>query len=376
MRKYRLRIGLDVDDILYECNAYALKLLRDKYGDRPELQLNHITSWGLQGDISDERIPYFNSPKFVREQPIFPGAQKFVRELCKIADVFFVTAVPANCMSERAKRLLHDFPEVPAGNALIGTRKDIVNLDILLDDAAHNISSSQASYPVLMRRPWNEDLSGLLSVNSYDDFLHLAKIIGKSFVEKRPDLSSGGVLCLVGPSGTGKNKLSAALTQDRRFCKVLTSTTRPRMEGEPEDNYRFITPEEFRKEQEAGAFIETTVYSRYSFGTSDKEIDPIVQAGKIAVLPIDICGALSIKNRYRSKALLVFTSRTKKEILMDILHRPISDEDKVNRMLSLDLENRNIEFCDIAVRYDDGITKCLQTIYEELHLQKSGTRVK
>ncbi|MBQ9468134.1 MAG: hypothetical protein IJU52_03920 [Clostridia bacterium] len=374
MRKYRLRIGLDVDDILYECNSYALKLLRDKYGDRPELQINHITSWGLQGDISDERIPYFNSPKFVREQPLFPGAQKFVRELCKIADVFFVTAVPANCMSERAKRLLNDFPEVPAGNALIGTRKDIVNLDILLDDAAHNISSSMASYPVLMRRPWNADMSGLLSVTSYDDFLHLAKIIGKSFVEKRPDLSAGGVLCLVGPSGTGKNKISAALTQDRRFEKVLTSTTRPRMENEPENQYRFISPEEFEKEENAGAFIETTVYSTYRFGTSGKDIDPIVQSGRIAVIPIDICGALSIKNRYRSKALLVFTSRAKKEILMDILHRPISDADKVNRMLSLDLENRNIEFCDMAVRYDEGIPKCLQTIYEALHLPRASQR--
>ena len=32
MRKYRLRIGLDVDDILYECNSYALRLLKEKYG--------------------------------------------------------------------------------------------------------------------------------------------------------------------------------------------------------------------------------------------------------------------------------------------------------------------------------------------------------
>ena len=368
MRKYRLRIGLDVDDVLYECNSYALKLLRDKYGDRPELEINHIRTWGLLGDLSDERLAFFSSPKFVRAQPLFPGAKKFVRELCRIADVFFVTAVPAQCMSARAKRLLEDFPEVPAGNVLIGTRKDIVNLDILLDDSAHNISTSQASYPVLMRRPWNGDLSGLLSVNSYDDFIHLAKIIGKSFIEKKPDLTHGGVLCLIGPSGTGKTKISAALTRDERFSKVLTTTTRPRMQGEAEDAYRFISHEQFLKEKEEGAYIETTVYSNYSFGTSEKEIDPIVKSGRIAVIPIDICGAMTIKNLYRSKAMLVFTHREKREILMDILHRPITDEDKVKRMLSLDLENRNIEFCDFAVRYDDGVEKCLETIYKELGL--------
>lgn len=368
MRRYRLRIGLDVDDILYECNSYALELLRKKYGDDPVFDLNHINTWGLLGDRSDERIGYFSDPEFVKTQPIFPGAQKFVRDLCKIADVFFITAVPPECMSARAERLKTDFPEVPTGNIIIGTRKDIVNLDILLDDAAHNISSSQASYPVLMRRPWNTDLSGLLSVNSFSDFLHLAKLIGNSFVEKTPDLSHGGLLCLVGPSGTGKTKIAAALTNDPRFEKPLTTTTRPKKDSEPDDAYRFVSPEQFLKEKEGDKFIETTVYSKYYFGTSAEQIVPIVESGKIAVIPIDICGALTLKNIYRSRVVLVFTDREKKNILMNILHRPISDEDKVRRMMSLDLELRNIELCDFAMKYDDGVDVCVERILEELHM--------
>lgn len=368
MRRYRLRIGLDVDDILYECNSYALSLLRKKYGDNPAFDLNHINTWGLLGDISDERISYFTDPGFVRNQPIFPGAQKFVRDLCKIADVFFVTAVPPECMSARAERLRQDFPEVPAGNIIIGTRKDIVNLDILLDDAAHNISSSQASYPVLMRRPWNTDLSGLLSVNSFSDFLHLAKMISNSFVEKEPDLSRGGVLCIVGPSGTGKTKIAFALTKDPHFVKPLTTTTRPKKDTESPDAYRFVTDEEFIKERDSGGFIETTVYSKYFYGTSEDQIAPIVESGKIAVIPIDICGALTLKNIYRSRAVLVFSSREKREILLNILRRGTSDDDKVRRMLSLDLEMRNIELCDFAVKYDDGADACVETIKRELHI--------
>lgn len=368
MRRYRLRIGLDVDDILYECNSYALELLKEKYGDDPVFDLNHINTWGLLGDKSDERIEFFSDPEFVKAQPMFPGAQKFVRELCKIADVFFITAVPPACMSARAERLAADFPEVPKGNILIGTRKDIVNLDILLDDAAHNISSSQASYPVLMRRPWNTDLSGLLSVNSFSDFIHLAKIIGNSFVEKTPDLSHGGVMCLVGPSGTGKTKIASALTADPHFVKPLTTTTRPRKENEAPDAYRFVSPEQFLKEKDGDKFIETTVYSKYYFGTSAEQIVPIVESGRIAVIPIDICGALTLKNVYRSRAVLVFTDREKKNILMNILHRPISDDDKVRRMMSLDLELRNIELCDFAVRYDDGVDVCVDEIRKYLHI--------
>ena len=368
MRKYRLRIGLDVDDVLYQCNFYALKLLKDKYGDRPELDINKIKVWGLQGDITDERIKYFSSPDFVRNQPMFPGAQKFVRDLCRIAEVFFVTAVPAQCMSARAERLAVDFPEVPAGNTLIGTRKDIINLDILLDDGAHNVSASQATYPVLMRQPWNIDLSGILSVNTYSDFLHLARLIGNSFIEKKPDLTNGGVLCLVGPSGTGKTEIASLLTKDRRFKKPLTTTTRPRNEGESENAYRFVDEEQFLREKNANEFIETTVYGRNYFGTSEKHIKPITDKGKIAVIPIDICGALTLKNIYRSRCVLVFTDRDKRNILNDIIRRKISDSDKINRIMSIDFEMRNMELCDFSVQFEYGAEKCVKKILKEIHL--------
>ena len=375
MRKYRLRIGLDVDDVIYECNSYALDLLKKKYGDDPIFDINHISGWGKMGDLSDERLEYFSSPDFVKSQPMFPGAQKFVRDLCKIADVFFITSVPPQCMSARAERLAGDFPEVPAENILIGTRKDIVNIDILLDDAEHNISSSQALYPVLMRRPWNTDLSGLLSVNTYADFIHLAKIIGNSFVEKTPDVTHGGVLCLVGPSGTGKTKIASALTADEMFVKPLTTTTRQRKKNEPEDAYRFVSMKRFLKEKDEGKFIETTVYSKNYYGTSEDQIVHIVESGKIAVIPIDICGALTFKNVYRSRAVLVFTNREKKSILANILNRSVSDDDKIRRLMSLDLELRNIELCDFAVRYDDGVDACVEAIKNELHIGGGAKRV-
>ncbi len=375
MRKYRLRIGLDVDDILYECNSYALKLLREKYGNIPALDINNIRVWGMQGDILDERISYFSSPDFVASQPLYPGAQKFVRELCKIADVFFVTAVPINCMSTRARRLSEDFPAVPSGNIIIGTRKDVVNFDILLDDGAHNISSSLASYPVLMRRPWNSDLSGVLSVNSYNDFIHLAKMIGNSFVGKKPDLKNGGVLCIVGPSGTGKTEIAEALTADPKFEKPLTTTTRPRLEGEDKNAYRFVTERQFIKERDNGEFIETTVYGKYFFGTTVSNIAPIIDSGRIAVIPIDICGAVTLKNLYGQRALLVFTERNKKDIYLNIINRKISNDDKVSRLMSLDFELRNIELCDFAVNFDLGTEKCVEKIYEELNMKREEDNV-
>ena len=171
-------------------------------------------------------------------------------------------------MSARALRLQRDFPEIPAENILLGTRKDLVRLDILLDDGAHNISHSPATYPVLFRKPWNTHLSGLLSVNAYDDFLHLVEMLRVASATSRPDLSHGGVVCLVGPTGSGKNEITSELIRRHGMEKPVSATTRPRREGETAADYRFLTEEQFRTEAEAGQFLETTVYSGYHFGTS------------------------------------------------------------------------------------------------------------
>ena len=361
MRKYRLRIGLDVDDTLYECNAYALRLLRAKHGDRSELTMDNISSWGRFGDVRDERLAYFADPDFVRAQPLYAGAQRMVRSLTQFAEVFFVTAAPPACMSARAQRLAADFPEVPVQNILIGTRKDIVNLDILLDDAAHNIAASTATYPVLMRRPWNNDLSGLLSVNSFDDFVHLAQTIANSFVAQPPCLASGGVICLVGPAGTGKNALVQALVGRGVAYKPLTTTTRAPLPHEDENAYRFVSKQQFLDERQKDNFVETTVYGTHFYGTTRGSF-AAVDEGKIAVLPIDVCGAVTMKNRYRERALLVFCRRDKRRILENILARTAPDEEKINRLLSLDFELRNDELCDVAVDIDDGVERCVDAI--------------
>lgn len=354
MKKYRLSVGLDVDDILYDCNAYALEKLNAEKGFDPPLSVYDIRAWGQSGDPADGRLAYFDRPDFVAEQPLLPGACEFVRELSRIADVFFVTAVPAACMTARAMRLSADFPGVPEDHILIGAHKDLVELDILLDDGAHNIEHTPATYPVLFRKPWNTHLSGLLSVNSYDDFVHLVKMIRHAFVAEKPDLRDGGALCLVGPTGSRKNEIARALSAREGFVKPVTATTRPRRAGEGKEDYRFLSERQFIREAEAGTFLETTVYGGYRYGAAATDLDEIINAKKaVAVIPIDICGALSLKNRYRKRALLVFLNREKAAVVYDIVSRDLPPAEKTGRILSLPAEYRNEELCDLVIDSDD-----------------------
>ena len=367
MKKYRIRVGLDVDDTLYECNSYAVSIINKRHPDEEPLKIEEIKGWGSSGRHSDERIKLYSDPEFVRTQPVTEGAQEFVKKLSEIADVFFITAVPACCMSARAERLIKDFPEIPGENIIMGTRKDVISLDLMLDDGAHNISSSRAAYPVLFRKPWNTDLSGLLSVNSYDDFLHFCEMVRNSFSEKFPKLGNGGVLCLVGPSGSSKTEIANGLMQFDGFDKPLTSTTRPRRNTEGEESYRFISEAQFIQEKNEGRYIETTVYSGYHFGTSEKDISPIVERGGIAVIPIDICGAITLKNLYRQRAMLVFTRRERADAIKSIIGRDIDIDDKTRRIMSLDFEYRNSEICDVEVKVGNDINAAIEKIVELVH---------
>ncbi len=362
MRKYRIRVGLDVDDTLYECNSYAVDIINRRHPDEEPIRIEDIRSWGGAERHGEERVALYSDPEFVSTQPVSEGAQEFVKKLSEIADVFFITAVPARVMSARAERLLKDFPEIPPQNIMMGTRKDVISLDIMLDDGAHNISSSRAAYPVLFRKPWNAGLSGLLSVNSYDDFLHFCEMVRNSFAEKSPHLSEGGVLCLVGPSGSSKTEIAGELTKLDGFEKPLTSTTRPRRRTEDASAYRFIGEKQFLEEMRAGNYFETTVYSGYHFGTSEKDIESIVKRGHIAVIPIDICGAITLKNLYRERAMLVFTRRDRAAAIKSIIGRDIDIDDKTRRIMSLDFEYRNSEVCDTEVEVSDDISAAVGEI--------------
>lgn len=95
----------------------------------------------------------------------------------EIADVYFITAVAPAFMGIRAKQILTAFPEFPPENIILGNAKNLVQFDIILDDAIHNVLETPATYPVLMRKPWNWKMTGLLSVNQMSEFVSLVRQI-------------------------------------------------------------------------------------------------------------------------------------------------------------------------------------------------------
>ena len=144
--KKTFKVVVDCDDVLFDCNGYAVtKLNREKeYAYKKE----DITAWGELGCGLDERLIYFRDPVFVRDMPVLPKAREFIQALSRRAEIFIATSVAAECAGERVSSIIRNFPEINPENILIGTRKDMLKADMLLDDCPDHIRSAEVTYPV------------------------------------------------------------------------------------------------------------------------------------------------------------------------------------------------------------------------------------
>ena len=215
-RSFRLSTALDVDDLLLECVPYAIRLANEKYQFDPPITIHEVNRWGRTGTRADVIFEFMDDPQFFMSQPPISGAREFVKKLSQMTEIFVTTAVWPEYMSLRFQRILEEFPEIPKDHILMGSRKDVIDVDILFDDGMHNVLNSNAAYPILMRRPWNSEATGVLAVNNYDEFLKLVEIIADSYSTKRDFFSAEcpDILVLVGPSGSGKNDIAAKLLEE------------------------------------------------------------------------------------------------------------------------------------------------------------------
>jgi guanylate kinase len=236
----------------------------------------------------------------------------------------------------------------------MGARKDKIHVDILFDDALHNVLNSTAQYPILMRRPWNADSTGMLAVNNYDEFLKIVEIISSSYAKRddAPLLSEPSIVVLVGPSGCGKSKLARRILQKTdAFEKLISYTTKDPTAEEENEWYHYVSLDTFRQMTESGEMFQSTMYSGHSYGSVKSDIEKILQSGKHVLTTMDICGAMSLKTHFKN-VTTIYIRRQKKAIISNLLRKKSSVEDKANRIMAIDFAEKTADLCDYVVKFD------------------------
>lgn len=348
----RPKIGLDWDDVTAPFNDIAIEMANARYNIIPPLTLEDIDSWENKGRASVIK-EFYNEEELYRRQKVLEETRNQVLKLMEIADVYFVTAAYPQFMGIRAKQILEAFPDFPPENIILGNAKNLVQLDIVLDDAIHNVLESPAAYPVLMRKPWNWKMTGMLSVNNMTEFVLLVEQIISASLYKEKKIRIPSVLALVGPSGSGKNDIVQELCQETAYASPKTYCTKH------SDKHKYLTDEEFTKQN----FFETTMYAGIKYGTKQEDIDQVLKNGQFAVMPLDMCGAIAMKRHFPTA--IIYVSKDKEQLIREIIDDDYDTSEKTLRILSIDAEKRNKQICDYIIdnSSNDGAAILRDLIY-------------
>ena len=115
------------------------------------------------------------------------------------------------------------------------------------------------------------------------------------------------VFVVTGPSGAGKGTLIRALVERLPELEVaISATTRSRRPGEVDGReYWFLSEAEFADRIDEGAFLEWVEYvSHKRYGTLRSELDRIDGNGHVAVLELEIDGALLVQEQVPGACVL------------------------------------------------------------------------
>ena len=366
-------MALDIDDVLVQCTEYAIKLANEKYKFDPPIQMPEVNKWGKTGKRTDVIHEFFKDAEFYRTQPVIEGAKEFVEKLTKITDVYVSTAIPPEFMGIRAEQIMREFPQIDPKHIYMGSSKEKIHVDILFDDAMHNVLNSNARYPILMRRPWNEEATGLLAVNTYDEFLKLVEVIADSYsIRHETDmLDEPSIVVFVGPSGSGKSKIATEiLKKTNRFEKLTSYTTVDPTAVEQNLWYNYVSVEKFKEMEQSGEMFQSTMYAGHYYGSCKQDIEDILKRGKHVLATMDISGVMSLKTNFKN-VITVYIKRNKKRLLATILNKNSSVEDKVNRIIAIDAEKQNADICDYVVEFNT-YEEAIEQLCELLEIEKNA----
>ncbi len=138
---------------------------------------------------------------------------------------------------------------------------------------------------------------------------------------------TGLLLVLSSPSGGGKTTIARRLIERRSdMAFSVSATTRPMRPGERDGvDYYFWSREEFERRRDAGDFLETASYEGNLYGTLMSEVREIMNAGRHAVLDIEVEGGRQVRRRM-SEAILVFILPPSAAVLAERLRARDTDD--------------------------------------------------
>lgn len=182
------------------------------------------------------------------------------------------------------------------------------------------------------------------------------------------------VIVISGPSGSGKSTVVNALCQaDETLRLAVSATTRaPRPSEVNGVDYHFLSKSEFKNQIQQDGFLEWAEYGGNFYGTLKSEIALAQNAGKAAVLEIEVQGALQVRERIGGtsgldtvRSLLIFIvpssfARLEKRLRGRKTESEAELKQRLNIATSEIAQIQHYDYC--VINHDGGIQQAVAQI--------------
>lgn len=140
-------------------------------------------------------------------------------------------------------------------------------------------------------------------------------------------LMRGQLFVLSAPSGTGKTSISSRLSAMGLVRVSVSHTTRsPRGSEKPDENYFFVSSDDFFAMRDAGVFLEWAEVYGYYYGTSRAWVEEQLAGGVNVLLEIDCQGARKIADEPQLAPVSIFVCPPSQEHLRERLNNRRQDK--------------------------------------------------
>jgi guanylate kinase len=146
----------------------------------------------------------------------------------------------------------------------------------------------------------------------------------------------GKVVIISGPSGVGKSTICQGLIEEMADVYLSISvTTRPKSKTEVDGkDYWFISEEEFQQRIDNDLLLEHAKVFGHYYGTPKDKIDKALAAGKVAILEIDVQGAIQAKAVFDDAVMIFIFPPTEKDLAERLNRRGRDTEDVAEERLN------------------------------------------
>ena len=175
-KKMKMKIGIDQDWVLAKLTKKWLEYYNAIFDD--VLKAEDLKSWAIKEYVKPEAkefiLKILDIPGFYRDLEVTKDSQRVLRKLQEQGHELFIVTDPFTKMSMQSKHewLQENFPFIKKENYVFTSRKDLLDLDVLIDDGVHNCESFKGM-PLLFDTPYNTEQEGFFKVKNWVHIEHV-----------------------------------------------------------------------------------------------------------------------------------------------------------------------------------------------------------